>query len=1588
MDNRELLYKEIKAAFQERVFAAAEGYTKEKIQEISPRINKAANELMNFAEADGRFDSKNIVYVWKKYFSMTRKVPVDGWQQHVYLYVRNQMFPHLPGPEDEEQFARLRASLMQFMRGVYEYERKVLKFNPRMDFDLLSDAEIQSEGFIPEYIKMHKLIKSKYIYEFMRIGIDTTPFNTLGHVAGVHYVAMYAARQLYKVGIPVDLGLISAAAASHDIGKYGCRKHEERRIPYLHYYYTDYCLNRFQLPTVAHIAANHSTWDLELENLSVESLLLIYADFRVKSTREDGIEIIHFYTLDDAFDVILGKLDNVDEAKKHRYTKVYNKLKDFEDYMLEHGVHTDIPEDLPKERPDKPVPFKREPVMMHGQDVIEQLKYKAVDHNIRLMSKFNSIEEFGTLLEVARSENNWKSLRTYITILDEYSTYMTDEQKRMTLSFLYEALSHHESDIREQAARLMGKVIGKYREEYKKELPSDIPESDKNVTNLMMFEEYIEKVIHPDYKYTEQHKKWITANTDFIVSSVLMHCRENCRHKYIEILEKYYHEDASSYDEEMVIVLSSTAILMPRDAITDSFRETFLDFSNMMYGTISVSDDLIMLHAREHLFGKTFDTEAKRRALAGLDVNTPIIEKLSSMFLDDLKANTPWTVKVTNIHYMLDEVVAGNIDSNRLLHVATHLANLIKVSETVTARRTAGDALLQILEYMSTDQINELLIELHNGLEIDDYQFSRFIPNYLGIVMLHLPPMELDETIDELEKVINTGAERTSASALVTLAIALEHYKDYALDNNEEIKNARMLRLIGLLMKGFAYYNKLISHEAFTTLGEHIFASDYLSLEDKHVITSHCMKKILTILDRESESNELDFYNNAAVLNQLYRYISEYESEVGKMQLCEREKVAFFPGTFDPFSLGHKSIATTIRDMGFEVYLAIDEFSWSKKTLPHMLRKNILGMSIADEEHLYIFPDDVSVNIANPNDLKILREMFAGKEPYIAVGTDVVKNASSYKKAPEENSIHTFNHIVFARETKNMDAPGGKSYPIKADVVNLTLKKFYEDISSTKIRHNIDLGRDISQLIDPIVQNYIYDNNFYSREPAYKHVLQAQELSISNYNRANVTRLFELDGELASRGYDLDKFHAHLENTKLKTLFIESGTRSRKISAFACARRIESHELIGEFGNVTVAKNIRDNSAGGGIALISAFYASKGRTITNLNQILLTELMTALLAKDYGYAVYHPIEEKTPTAATIEVLKRQGFVNISPDHNNPVYAANLRAPIVIFRDVETVIKAPLNKNPRVIKALDDAHNKLLKTFTELYPGKLLITFNTSAVYSKIVDLVAKENGVPNTPTPDKIRGPYLSVPFGKALSDVVVPNTVTKALRTEKYFRNDLHGFTIRESKNQATLRDQARVLKSFDRPVILIDDLLHKGQRMNIIDPILRAQEVDVHKVIVGLLTGNAQDNMAIKNRAVEGAYFIPTIAMWLNERDCYPFIGGDSIDSASGEYTASINFLLPYTAFSFVGKDDPEAIYKYSMTCLENTASILKVLEQEYQDTFGRKLTLKRLGDVITNPGKPLIGEGLHYDEHVAPSTYVENDIRKANRLNHFKK
>ena len=175
------------------------------------------------------------------------------------------------------------------------------------------------------------------------------------------------------------------------------------------------------------------------------------------------------------------------------------------------------------------------------------------------------------------------------------------------------------------------------------------------------------------------------------------------------------------------------------------------------------------------------------------------------------------------------------------------------------------------------------------------------------------------------------------------------------------------------MIKAYAHYNKELSRDAFRDLGKFIFHSPIMPEERKDFLFSHCYKKLLVLLDENSEEN-LDFYSNSAVLNHIYRYISQHEFACGSFAFEKGRKPCFYPGTFDPFSLGHKAVACKIRDLGFDIYLALDEFSWSKHTQPRLMRRKIMNMSVADEENMYPFPDDIPINIANPADIRSSRK--------------------------------------------------------------------------------------------------------------------------------------------------------------------------------------------------------------------------------------------------------------------------------------------------------------------------------------------------------------------------------------------------------------------------------------------------------------------------------------------------------------------------------------------------------------------------------------------------------------------------------------
>ena len=1524
---------------------------------------------------------------------LSPSAPEDGWGHFCYRYVCSLMYPHGGFAPDAAPYADGAVFGLTVLQVLLRRERAVLPFDPLLDFQFLREAEYAPCEKGQEYRRFLRAWREEFIYELMRLGMEVTPFCTLSHIAGVHYIAMTAARGLQEAGVGVDLALISGAAAAHDLGKFGCRPGE--RVPYLHYYYTDQWLLERNMEGISHIASNHSTWDLELESLSAESLLLIYADFRSKQSRDaQGKEITTLFPLEESFQVILSKLDNVDQSKRHRYEFVYDKLHDFEDYMRSLGVDVDL-----TGQPQPPAP-KKDPALMGPDETQKGLVLLSVEHNLRLMHILSNEQKFGNIIEAARSSKSWQQLRAYLNIFEEYFTYLSVRQKTQALSFLYELLVHREGDIRRQAGALIGRIIAQFHLVYRKELPDDVQNDPAAEVPFTLWNQYLDMIIFPDHKTTQQQRSHISYTLKLVVESLLIHARQEDVPRFLGGLLRYYDTPEGKDSDTAFTLLDAIRYLPPR-YYGEDVRERLIAFA----ARFAVSDELRLVTAaleflREaqrslprshpqmarivqiarsvtprHLTTTFLLCKILRRAgqdASRLEWDLYQRDITSEVFLDNLKIATPWIVKVAGVELLRDQLDSGLTE--HVLHISTHFSNLLKVSERVVVRHTAGQALVHILPMLRRDQRNEVVVELGKGLEMGQYEISKYIPEYLGQAALYLHPSELDEQVIWLKSLLGSPNDSAVSGALNTIGVLLQHYPDYRdrFSESTDTYENRRLELLGLLLQGLAHYRQSVRQEALLVTGNLLFEYPVLSMEEKARLFSLSYRKLLFLIQEAPVQDQaLTFYYRAAALADLYRFISLWRLDNGPFTFETPKKIAFFPGTFDPFTLSHKGIAHAIRDLGFEVYLAVDEFSWSKKAQPHLIRRQIVNLSVAGDFHVHLFPDDIPINIANPQDLQRLVELFPGQEVYIVAGSDVVANASSYRAKPRPFSIHQMNHIIFRRAG---EAVPKLNYPITGEVIQLQLPPHLEDISSTRIRENVDLNRDISNFIDPVIQDFIYQNGLYLRDSQEKSMLSAGNLAFQWYDEPSSALLQELD---ACRP-EQESLHRAIADHRDRVLLLRRTDPEPRVLGYVSFRYLSPSQLFSALESPQLANRIRLRSAGS-VLLITALVADTSDRYTNYSQLLFSEVLARAVEDACVYGVYRSYTE--PTSPEMEsLLARTGFTLLQGDIT--IWEVDMHAPTVLIQNLETTIQEPLCRNQRVLSAIRRGHERLQQAIAGLYPGSLVLTLSSDIIHHRLLKKITSYNNVPSVPTESRILGKCMCVPFGKLLRGKTVPNTVTKTVHTDKVFSPDLSECVMEAFPYYAPIPSQIRTIKSFDRPVILVDDLMHPGFRFRALDPILRQEGVPIRMVLVGVLSGYGKDLMDSWERPVDCVYFLPQLRQWFVEATLYPFIGGNTVRRHVPPVPGmlpGINHILPYAAPPYQEECGREAVFQLSRTCLENSLAVIRTLEQEYRGIYGRNLTLSRLPEAVILPLCPDKGTCLHYDPNLSASVYLENDLEQ---------
>ncbi len=1474
----------------------------------------------------------------------------DDWLLYSYEYLRTMYFPENFSVEKGEVRGQSVRFYVAVLNQLFERERKTVLFDPVRDYALLEESEMKYTRIRDEYERFLQCVKEEGVYAFMRLSKLCTPYQTLGHIAGVHHVAMYMARQLIHTEIPVDLGLMSGAALMHDIGKFGCRPSEGRRVPYLHYYYTYQYCERKKLENIGEIASNHSVWDLELENLSVESLLLIYADFRVKSVYdEQKKEHIRFWSLKDSYQVILEKLDNVDEKKRKRYARVYARLKDFEEYLIRLGCQVDLKHAYGSPQKENYVELMKE------EELIGKMKALAIESNLRIMEETTREDRFIEFLEHIRSQRDGRQVRAYLTAIEEYSEYLPQNQKKVILKFLMDMMSHKDGDIRRQAARIAGILIAKYEICFTKEVPEGYVMPSLGESQENCFYQFLNGILNPGVQVSEQEKRHAGYAMKTAFQTLLQNTEEK-RHK--NIIQIYLEYCLKEQDELSAFLLLDAAAQIPVAFCSGQQQEMMEKFVLCYLRDCRKENQIAALRLLLLWMQQGWRCSVDLSAL--LDTTLPNMKRepyciqflaarirefygvpseigmryydMANLYMENQRAEIPWIYKHVNLE-ILKQRQRCEDSPEQLYQYASHLLNMLQFSGRVVNRLQAGQNLLEIFPMLLETQRYEIVLELVRALEIGEYAVSKYIPPYLGQIFHMLEEHEQLYVLNQMQYLLESQEKQTVLAGLETAGAILKYAPGF-------MESAKCERLTGFLCMGMASDQMEVSQEAFYIAGHDLFGQNESGSEQKSVFFQMLARKILSLLNWNKLGVYAYFYG--AALNHIYRFIDDYVQETGKTPLIESKKpVAFFPGTFDPFSLGHKQIVKEIASMGYRIYLAVDEFSWSKRTQPFEVRRQILSLSVADLKDVYLFPEEIPINIANPRDLEKLCQAMEGVKPWIVVGSDVICNASAYRKQVETYSIHSFPHLIFYRNQE--EAMEQVKSQISGECRFVQLPAFYEDVSSTRIRENVNAGRDISGLVDTRAQNYIYRQGLYSVDSVYKKTASYTPIE-SNLNISDSSCSLKLQ-------YEDEK------------------------TAEVCFHSVDMGNLLCECRNMEEADALRSVISGSVIwmdRVLGDYSEYDDRRLTVLN-----EALEYFQEQNVSYALCRP--EKSEK----EMFALHGFVPVKGA--DEIYYVDLKAPLVIFYDTPALLKEELAKSLEVKGAVRRSHIRLLAMLSKIYPGKLLLCFESGFLNYRLLKRITEENGVSLIQDPQRRNGEKMCVPFGKILKGVRVPNTVTKELETEKLYKKDLSEFVIKEYQGYASLPVQLRTIRSFDRQVILVDDLFHTGHRMKELGKHMKTEGVVQYQLLTGVLSGRGRDLAKMQGLDVQYVYTVPNLGAWLIESDLYPFLGGDGVEcmESFGELCPSVNPILPYAAPQFLEGISREQLYDFSAVCLENARDICRAAEKEYARMYGRRLTLDRMMEILLQPRCP---DGIMPNEArrmQTPSQIIEEELMKLRRI-----
>jgi nicotinate-nucleotide adenylyltransferase len=197
------------------------------------------------------------------------------------------------------------------------------------------------------------------------------------------------------------------------------------------------------------------------------------------------------------------------------------------------------------------------------------------------------------------------------------------------------------------------------------------------------------------------------------------------------------------------------------------------------------------------------------------------------------------------------------------------------------------------------------------------------------------------------------------------------------------------------------------------------------------------------------------------------------------------KKIGLFFGTFNPIHVGHLIIANHMAEFSElnEVWLVVTPHNPHKKKNTLLEDTHRLAMvRIATEAYPKLKASTIEFDLPQPNytvnTLAVLEEKYPDKEFCLIMGEDNVKSLHKWKNY--EVILERYPIFIYPRISENLERDANLILEKKASVTLINAP--IVELSSTFIRKNIALNKNIQPMLSKNVWHYIDEMNFYKKK--------------------------------------------------------------------------------------------------------------------------------------------------------------------------------------------------------------------------------------------------------------------------------------------------------------------------------------------------------------------------------------------------------------------------------------------------------------------------------------------------------------------------